>query len=167
MAIGRGHTPRDEELRRRAAQLADREALVARRERDVAAREAELRCDDVDRRLRRIMLDGPAGERRRAAARCAVPALVAGWLMAFPLAFAAEGRALHAAVLGAGAALAFLTLAGARFRRVAGLAAGGLGAIGTWLLAWGGLGHATTVAGWAIAATGAVVWALALAAPRG
>jgi hypothetical protein len=167
MAIGRGHTPRDEELRRRAAQLADREARVARRERDVAAREAELRCDDVDRRLRRIMIDDPAGERRRAAARCAPPALVAVWLMAFPLAFGAEPEPLRAAVLGAGAALAFVTLVGARFRRAAALTAGGLGAIGTWLLAWGGLGHATTAAGWAIAATGAAVWALALAAPRG
>jgi Flp pilus assembly protein TadB len=117
MAIGRGHTPREEELRRRAAQLADREARLARRERDVAAREAELRCDDVDGHLRRILLDGRANERRRATLRLVASALVAVGLIAF-------------------------------------------------LLAWGGLGHATTAAEWALAATGAAVWALALSAPR-
>jgi hypothetical protein len=167
MAIGRGQTPPDEELRRRAARLADRERRLARRERDVAAREAELRCDGSDRRLRRIVLGERAPATGRDAIRPAVAAVVAVWLMAFPLVFAADRPPLRAAVLGAGAALAFLALAAARIRRVAALEAGGLGAIGTWLLAWGGLGHATTAAGWAVAATGAVVWALALAAQRG
>ena len=166
MAIGRGETPPDEELRRRAALLADREQRLARRERDVAAREAELCCDDADRRLLRAVLDERPPADRRATARHAVAAVVAVWLMAFPLLFAAERAPLRGAVLGAGAALAFVALAAARIRRVAALAAGGFGAIGTWLLAWGGLGTATTAAGWAIAATGAVVWALALAAPR-
>jgi hypothetical protein len=166
MAIGRGQTPPDEELRRRAARLADREQRLARRERDVAAREAELRCDGADRRLRRVVVDGSAPAPSKALVRHGVTAVVAVWLMAFPLAFAAERSPLRAAVLIAGGLLAFLALATARLPRIAALAPGGLGAIGTWLLAWGGLGQATTAAGWAIAATGAVVWALAFAAPH-
>jgi hypothetical protein len=166
MAIGSGQTPPDEELRRRAARLADRERRVARRERDVAAREAELRCDGADRRLLRSVLRERAPVDRRAVARRVVVAGLAVWLMAFPLFFAAERPPLGGAVLGAGAALAFVGLAAPRLPDVAALAPVALGAIGTWLLAWGGLGHATTAAGWAIAATGAVVWALALLAPR-
>jgi hypothetical protein len=46
------------------------------------------------------------------------------------------------------------------------LADWGFGAVGTWLLAWGGLGLATPRACWALAATGAVVWALALPGRR-
>src|SRR5919107_777882 len=114
MAVGRGQTPPDEELRRRAARLADGERRLARRERDVAAREAELRCDGADRRLRRMVLDGAAPVPSRAAVRHGVVAVVAVWLMAFPLVFPAERTPLRAAVLGAGAALAFLALAAAR-----------------------------------------------------
>jgi hypothetical protein len=167
MAIGHEQTPPDEELRRRAARLADREQRVARRERDVAAREAELRCDGADRRLLRSALGERAPVARRVATREVAVAAVAVWLMAFPLVFAAERDWLRGAVLGAGAALAFVALAATRIRRLAPFAGAGVGAVGTWLLAWGGLGEATTAAGWAIAATGAAVWALALAAPRG
>jgi hypothetical protein len=167
MAIGHEQTPPDEELRRRAARLADREQRLARRERDIAAREAELRCDGADRRLLRSALGERPPLDRRVMARQALVAVVAVWLMAFPLVFAAERGWVRGAVLGAGAAVAFVGLATTRVRRLAAFAAAGFGAIGTWLLAWGGLGGATTAAGWAIAASGAVVWALALAAPRG
>jgi hypothetical protein len=166
MAIGPQHTPPDEELRRRAARLADREQQLARREREVAAREAEMRCDGADRRLLHLVLGDRPPADRLVLARHAAIAAVAVWLMAFPLVFAGERDWLRGAVLGAGAALAFVALAAARIPRLAAVAPLGFGAIGTWLLAWGGLGLATTAAGWAIAAAGAVVWALALAAPR-
>jgi hypothetical protein len=163
MAIERHRIP-DDDLRRRAARLAESEARLAQRERDVAAREAELECGAIDRRLRRLALGtGTRAQRIATAARNLAPAAAGLWLMAFPLAFAGERGPLQAAALIAGAALAFLALARARFRAIAVLADWALGAIGTWLLAWGGLGLATTGAGWALAVTGAAVWMTALA----
>jgi hypothetical protein len=167
MAFERRQTPRDEELRRRAARLDEREARLVQRERDVAARESELRSGDVDRRLREALLGDQPSRRSRAAriARRGVPVAAALWLMAFPLAFSADRGAVRAAAVIAGAALAFVTLARARLQPVAGLADWGLAAVGTWLLAWGGLAHATAAAGWALAASGALVWAMALLPP--
>jgi hypothetical protein len=168
MALERGQTPHDEELRRRAARLAECEERLARRERDVAAREAELEVGDIDRRLRRVIVGGLPGTRRAgaiAAARHIAPVAPALWLMALPLLFSGERGALLAAAVIAGAALAFLTLVRQRLR-IAAPVPWGLGAVGTWLLAWGGLGHATSGAGWALAVTGALAWVMALTPPR-
>ena len=169
MSFERGQTPRDEELRRRAALLDERAARLAERERHVAAREAELRCGDVDRRLRDAVLGGGPATRlpRDAGVRRVLPAVAALWLMAFPLAFSSDRAAVRAAVFIAGAGLAFLTLARARLRPIAAPAEWGLGAVGTWLMAWAGLGHPTTAAGWALVGTGALAWTLALVPPRG
>ena len=168
MSFERGQTPRDEELRRRAALLDERAARLAERERHVAAREAELRCGDVDRRLRDAVLGGgPATRLPRDGVRRVLPAVAALWLMAFPLAFSSDRAAVRAAVFIAGAGLAFLTLARARLRPIAALAEWGLGAVGTWLMAWAGLGHPTTAAGWALVGTGALAWTLALVPPCG
>jgi hypothetical protein len=166
MASEQGQSPREEGLRRRAAQLDERESRLCRWERDLAARESELEYGAVDRRLHAVFL---ADERRGlcaralAATRRAAPAAVALWLLTFPLTFPAQRGALHTSAVIAGAAVAFLALAGARAQRLRMPEEWGFGLIGTWVLAWAGLGDATTAAGWALAATGAMLWVMALA----
>lgn len=150
--------------RRHAEDIAERERRIARRERDIAAREAELTCGADDRRVGRLLLaprPGPIRGRAPDVARRVAPMAAGLWLMAFPLVFAGERGPLRAAALIAGAALMFLSLARARLRPFEVLSHWGFGGVGTWLFAWGGLGFATAGAGWALAVTGALVWALA------
>jgi hypothetical protein len=166
MTFEPGQRPGDEDLRRRVARLDERESRLARRERDVRAREHELECGRDDRRMHRALLGAArlrwSGRAIRAGRGFLIAAL-ALWLMAFPLVFAGEYGAVRAAALIAGAALAFLALVRARVPGLAKIVDWALGATGTWLLAWGGLSEVTPAGGWALAATGAVVWALALA----
>jgi hypothetical protein len=169
MAFERRQTPREEELRRRAARLDERERRLAVREREVAAREAELRCGDVDRRLRKeIFGERTAARRTRAlmAAGRAGLVVAALWLMLFPLVFPDERGPVLAAAVIAGAVLGLMALVRARLAALVGVADIGLGGAGTWLLAWAGLGHATSAGGWALALTGVLVWATALAGSR-
>jgi hypothetical protein len=156
--------PSEHELRRRVASLAEREARLGRRQREIAAREAELACDESDVQLGRLLFGARAAGRRErvmhAAARI-VPTLLGVWLLAYPLLFGRTPDGVAVAAVACGAALAFAGLAGShppfRDRR----AAWALGAAGTWLFAWADLGSAGTT-GRAPAATGALVWLVAL-----
>ena len=169
MTFEPGDRPDDEDVRRRAARLHERERDLARRERDVAAG-ARARQDPPPRPPTPPARPGAprlrwSGQAMRAG-RGLLPAALALWLMAFPLVFAGEYGAVRAAALIAGAALAFLVLVRARAPALAKLVDWALGVAGTWLLAWGGLSYVTAAGGWALAATGVVVWAIALARAR-
>ena len=169
MTFEPGDRPDDEDVRRRAARLHERERDLARRERDVVAGRRGRGYGRDDRRMHRALLGAArlrwSGQAMRAG-RGLLPAALALWLMAFPLVFAGEYGAVRAAALIAGAALAFLVLVRARAPALAKLVDWALGVAGTWLLAWGGLSYVTAAGGWALAATGVVVWAIALARAR-